>query len=428
MKNNKDFKRYIIFWLSQSVSQLGSKMTSYALILWAYQQTNSALSISLMSFCSFMPYIIVSVFAGPFVDRHKKKNIMAIADSIAAICTIFIFALLISNQLLIWHIYLVNIIVGFMDSFQSPATSIAVGMLIPKEKYEKASGMDSFTRNLVTVSSPMLAAAILSIFGMSGIILIDLITFLLAMLVLLFFIPIKEEKAIISKKKESYIAGFQEGIYFLRRHKAIFYIMVSMALINFFSRITYENILPAMLISRSRGNDITYGIVNAVMGVGGIIGGIIVSLGKMPKNKMKMIYFSAAFSFLLGDIFMGVGRNVYVWSLASLAASVPIPFILAGQQVILYETIPQSMQGRIFSIRNTIQFSTIPIGILLGGLLSDYVFEPFMASHNYIADILGGLVGIGPGSGMAVMFLLTGIMGCIASLIGYSKSIKVNKK
>lgn len=426
MENNKDFNKFIIFWFSQSVSQLGSKMTSYALILWAYHQTNSALSISLMSFCSYLPYIIISIFAGTFVDRHKKKNIMAVSDTIAAVCSLCIFTLLISNQLLIWHIYLVNIIVGFMDSFQSPATSIAVGILIPQGKYEKASGLDSFSRNLVTVSSPMLAAVILSTLGMGGVIVIDLTTFLFAMIVLVFFIPIKEERAISVKKKEPFLAGFHEGIDFLRKHKIIFYIMISMALINFFSRLTYENILSPMLISRSGGDDFAYGVVNAVLGIGGIVGGIIVSLGKMPKDKMKMIYFSAAFSFLVGDILMGVGRNVFVWSIASLAASVLIPFILAGQQVILYETVPRSMQGRIFSIRNTIQFSTVPIGILLGGILADYVFEPFMSSNNIVATLLGRLVGLGPGSGMAVMFLMTGLFGFISSLIGYSKCIKVD--
>ncbi|ABX40841.1 MFS transporter [Lachnoclostridium phytofermentans] len=96
-------------------------------------------------------------------------------------------------------------------------------MLIPKDKYEKASGMDSFSRNLVTVSSPMLAAVILSTFGMGGIILIDLISFLFAVIVLIFFIPIKEERAVSVKKKEPFFAGFQEGIDFLKKHKILFY-------------------------------------------------------------------------------------------------------------------------------------------------------------------------------------------------------------
>ena len=81
---NNNFKRYIIFWLSQALSQLGSSMTGFALILWAYTQNSSAMTVSLMSFFNYMPYIIVSLFAGTFVDNHSKKKIMLISDSIAA--------------------------------------------------------------------------------------------------------------------------------------------------------------------------------------------------------------------------------------------------------------------------------------------------------------------------------------------------------
>lgn len=416
--NERNFRNYIIFWLSQTVSQLGSAMTGYALIIWAYQQTNSALSVSLMSFCSFVPYVIVSIFAGPFIDRHKKKKIMAISDTVAFLCSLGVFMLLISGQLCIWHIYVVNTILGFMGSFQSPATSVAVGLMVPKDKYDKVSGMDSFASNLVTVSAPMLAAVVLSVFKMRGVILIDLCSFLFAITILIFKVQIKEDLSG-NIKDERYFNGFWDGLNFLKQHKGILNIMLSMALINFFSRLTYENILSPMLIARSGGNSIVYGIVSAMLGIGGILGGILVTTKKMPKDKIKMIYYFAAISFLSGDLLMGIGRNVYVWSIAGLAASIPIPFIMAGQRTLLFETVPQSIQGRVFSVRNAIQFSTIPIGIILGGILADYVFEPFMSSQNIVAVILGKVVGNGAGSGMAVMFLCTGVLGFITSMIGY---------
>lgn len=85
---NHNFKKYILFWLSGSVSQLGSAMTSYALILWSYTRTGSAMSVSLMSFFNYLPYIAVSVFAGSFVDRRSKKKIMLASDSLAAACSL----------------------------------------------------------------------------------------------------------------------------------------------------------------------------------------------------------------------------------------------------------------------------------------------------------------------------------------------------
>lgn len=415
---NNNFKRYIIFWLSQAVSQLGSSMTSFALILWAYTQKGSAMTVSLMSFFNYVPYIIVSLFAGTFVDTHSKKMIMLVADSVAAVCSVIIFVLNIGNGLQIWVIYLVNFIIGFMNAFQGPASSVAIGKVVPKEKLEQVSGMNSFSGNLVAVLSPILAAALFGFGGLKLILVIDLCSFVFAFLILLFVLRIPEDSFRKAEKK-SVFAGCAEGFGYLKGHRGIFMIIITMALMNFFSRLTYENILSPMILSRSGNNSVILGVVNALMGIGGVLGGMIVSTGKIKGNSIKMIYISATLSFLLGDIVMGAGRNVIFWSFAGLAASFPIPFINAGQMVILYKEVPQEMQGRIFAVRNALQFSTIPLGILLGGFLADYVFEPFMITGNAFAGILQIIVGEGAGSGMAVMFLCTGILGALFSLISY---------
>ena len=170
---------------------------------------------------------------------------------------------------------------------------------------------------------------------------------------------------------------------------------------------------------RSGNDSFALSIVNALMGIGGIAGGLIVATRRFSKNNVKMIYVSAMLSFLLGDVMMGAGRNVIFWAIAGFAASFPIPFINAGQNVILYQRVPEQIQGRVFAVRNAIQFSTIPLGILLGGFLADYIFEPFMMSKNAVSSVLHVLVGQGAGSGMAVMFLCTGVLGCLFSLVSY---------
>ena len=136
-------------------------------------------------------------------------------------------------------------------------------------------------------------------------------------------------------------------------------------------------------------------------------------------NSAKMIYIPAMLSFLFGDVLMGVGKNIVIWSLAGIAASVPIAFINAGQTVIMYKQVPEEIQGRIFAVRNALQYSTIPVGILLGGFLADCVFEPFMKTDNALTVILHKIVGSGTGSGIAVMFLCTGILGALFSFISY---------
>ena len=205
--------------------------------------------------------------------------------------------------------------------------------------------------------------------------------------------------------------------------------MLTMALVNFFSRLTYENILSPMILARSAGSSMTLGTVNAFMGIGGIAGGIIVSVKKESRRKATAIYVSAALSFLFGDLIMAVGKNVWWWSTAAAAASLPIPFIMANQNAILYRKIPAAMQGRVFAVRNAIQYSTIPVGIILGGYLADHVFEPFMGSGSEFAGLLERFVGSGAGSGMAVMFLCTGICGFAVSLMScFNREIRKLEK
>lgn len=411
---DKNFKKYIVLWLSQSVSGLGSSMTGFALVLWAYGQSRSAMSVSLMSFCNYVPYILLSLFVGGFIDRHRKKTIMLTADSIAAVGSLSVLALFLTGQLAVWHIYIVNVIVGATNAFQQPASAVATGRLVPKDKISNVSGMNSFSQNLITVFNPMLAAFFFAMGGLWLILLIDLASFVLAFCVLLFYISIPEQ--IEAKKHSSPFEGIAQGFTFLREERGILYIMLTMALINFFSRLTYENILSPMILARSAGSSMTLGTVNAFMGIGGIVGGIIVSVKKESSHKATAIYVSVALSFLFGDLLMAVGRNVIWWSAAAVAASLPIPFIMANQNAILYRKIPTAMQGRVFAVRNAIQYSTIPVGIILGGYLADYVFEPLMESGGELASTLEKIVGSGTGSGMAVMFLCTGICGFAISL------------
>ncbi len=419
----KSLKKYIILWLSQSVSGLGSSMTGFALVLWAYGQSRSAMSVSMMLFCNYVPYVILSLFVGSFIDRHHKKAIMLASDSVAAVGSLAVLAFLLMGRLAVWNIYVFNVVAGITNAFQQPASAVAVGRLVPEEKISNVSGMNSFSHNLIVVFSPMLAAFLFAAGGLSIILLVDLASFAFAFCVLLFFITIPEQEP--EKTYSSPFAGIAEGFAFLKKEKGIFYMMLTMALINFFSRLTYENILSPMILSRNSGDSVALGIVNACMGAGGIAGGMIVSVKKESHHKAAAIYVSAALSFLFGDLLMAVGKNVFWWSSAAVCASLPIPFLMANQNAILYQKIPSVMQGRVFAVRNAIQYSTIPVGIILGGYLADYVFEPFMLSGNKMAAMLKILIGDSAGSGMAAMFLCTGICGFTVSMIAcFHREIK----
>lgn len=117
---------------------------------------------------------------------------------------------------------------------------------------------------------------------------------------------------------------------------------------------------------------------------------------------------------------MGIGRTPFVWIFGAFAGNLPIPFLNAAENYLLMSKIPKVIQGRIFSIRGSLQFITMPIGYLAGGLLADKVFKPLMLHSEKARSVLGRVVGVGNGSGMALMFIITGISGFVLSVIAYN--------
>lgn len=267
------------------------------------------------------------------LHRHaQKKTIMLISDSVAAAGSLAVLSFFLAGHLEVWNIYIMNALVGITNAFQQPASAVATGQIVPKDKISNVSGMNSFSHNLIVVFSPMLASFLFATVGLPVILLIDLASFAFAFCVLLFFITIPEQFR--KKERSSPFAGIAEGFAFLKKEKGILYIILTMALINFFSRLTYENILSPMILARSAGNGIALGTVNACMGIGGIIGGIIVSVKKESRHKVAALFLPAASSFLFGDLMMAFGKMFFGGRPPRLPQA--CLFLLAWQISILY--------------------------------------------------------------------------------------------
>lgn len=142
-----ELKDFLILWSTQSISQLGSSMTGFALTLWLYEKTGSSLSTAALTICSYAPYVLMSIFAGALTDRFDKKENNAWLRYIAAICTIIVFILFRTNSLMAWHLYVLNAISGLMNTVQQPAGEVAMTLIMPEKHYQKTSGLRSLSRS-----------------------------------------------------------------------------------------------------------------------------------------------------------------------------------------------------------------------------------------------------------------------------------------
>lgn len=415
-------KTFLILWLGQSLSQFGSAMTSFALIIWAYKKQGTVMSISMLSVCSYLPYAIVSILAGAIIDRFKKKKIMLICETIAFMCSLCAFILMFSGKLEVWHLYIINAVCGFMNAFESPALKVLIKLIVKSENYNRVSGMQSLSSSMSSILTPTLATMIISLFGMDMIFVIDLITYVIGFFSLLFLVKVSHVDVVkkADTDKPNFIRESFEGFSYLNENRGFLYLLFSIAAINYIAGIAFYSVLPAMVLARTSDNEKILGLVTGAIGAGGLIGGFLVTVLKPPKSNVKAIFISGGLSFLLCDLFLGIGQNPFVWILAGFIGNLPIPFFQASENSLLYSKIPTNIQGRIFSILGCLNSITTPIGYLTGGFLADKVFEPLMINSENARYILGNVVGVGKGSGMAIIFIITGILGFTLSVISYN--------
>lgn len=409
-------REFLILWGSQAVSTLGTAMSNYALIVWVYGQKGTASSISLLSVCSLLPSILFSFVAGAIADRWDKKRTMLVTDLCAALGTVTVLSLYLTGSLEIWHLYIINFILSFMNAFQGPASYVSTSLLVPKEQYVRASGLQALSGSIVTILAPAFGSALLAFGGLDAVLVFDLSSFAVAFVILLVFIKIPGIKQEAGEMRESFLKTCMDGIRYLREHAALLRIILFFAFINFIAKMGGYGMMPALILSRTGNNQAALGMVEAAVGIGTLLGSILVTGMKPSRNRVWVIFFSCGISFF-GDIGQSLTHGLPFWIIMAFVSNIPMAFLNANLTTVMRTNVPIEMQGRVFSARDTIQYSTIPIGTFLGGILADYVFEPFMASGTPPQAALSLLFGAGKGSGIAIMFFIVGVVGAATCFI-----------
>lgn len=408
IKTIQEMKTFLLLWVTQSFSGLGSAMTSYALVIWSYSQKGSALLTALLMVSSYAPYVIFSIFAGALSDRWNKKATMLICDSAAALTTVIMLMLLGRGRLEIWHLYVINAVNGLMNTLQQPASEVATTRVLPKQYYQKVGGLKYVSSSLNSIMTPVLATAVMGVGGMGAIVAFDLFTFCSAFFTLAFVIRIPENQEE-KKAGEKLLTSAKKGLAYLKKEQGIFHLILFLAAINLVASV-YNAAFPAMILSREGGSERVLGLVNTVIGITTFTGSILASLMKEPKSRTRVICNCLLFSMSTENFLLALGRTPFLWCLGGFLGWIAIPLMSTNLDAILRLHVPEDMQGRVYSVRNSLQFFTIPVGYFLGGFLVDQVFEPVMALQTKDSALMR-LFGYGKGSGAAFLFFVLAFAG-----------------
>ena len=426
----KSMLNFILVWVGQVVSMLGSTLTGFALMFWAYAITGQVTALALVAFFSFLPQILLSPVAGALVDRWDRKLVMILSDLGAGVSTIAIFLLFLTGNLEIWHLYFTGAFAGAFGAFQFPAYSAATTMMVPKKHYARASGMISMAGSAIGIIAPILAASLIasmpSLFAsMTFIMSIDILSFCFAIGVLLFIpIPTPPESKEGKEAKGSLIEESLFGFKYIFARKGLLGLLIIFMISNMISNLGMIGLVP-MLLSRMNNDPQVLGWVLSIFGVGGLLGGFALTVWGGPKRKIKGVLYSLFISSLIGMGLLSIGVGnitlmITLWMIGAFIAAFVTPTLAGSSQAIWQSKVPPDIQGKVFSARLMIALVATPFGMLMGGPLADHVFEPAMTGGGLLPEIFGPIVGTSAGSGIALMILLAGLIGAIIPVVGYS--------
>ena len=410
-------RSFVVIWIGQVFSLLGTSMSGFGLTVWAYELTGSATALALVGFFFVTPMLIVSPLAGALVDRSNRKFMMMISDLASGIATISILLIYSAGHLQIWHLFVANAFMGAFQAFQWPAFSAAITTMLLKEQYGRANGLMSLSETGPEILAPILAGALLGFIGLGGILAIDLVTLSIAILTLLsVHVP---QPPVTQTGLESRGSLWKESVFglsYILKRPGLLGLQVVFLLGNFFITIAYTLSAP-MILARTGNNELALGTVNSIGAVGGVVGAAVLSAWGGPKRKVHGVLAGWGLIGLLGTVLLGLGRAIPLWTISLFLGSFTNPFLNGSNQTIWQSKVAPDVQGRVFSTRRLIAWLSMPLATLVAGPLADKVLEPAMLPGGSLAPLFGPIVGVGPGAGMSLIILF---MGLIITAIGFS--------
>lgn len=399
-------KAFYTIWSGELVSMVGSAISDFALGIWVYQTTGSVLQFALISLAFVVPRLLFAPLAGVLVDRWNRRIVMIYSDGCHALLMSSVLLLVYSGLLQSWHLYLITALSAIASSFQQPAYQAVIPQLVPPQHLGRANGLVDLGYGLAQLAAPLGGGLLFAWVGLSGIVLLDLLTFFGALAALLIVrvpdLPPREspQKGSQNKWRQEFLAGW----HFIRQDRGLLWLMLYIAATVFLGGFIHVLTPPLIL---TMGDEAMLGLIMTIGGVGMLAGGLIMSVWGGPQPRI--------YGLLIFDLLVVVAMLLAAFqtalpllALAAFLFFISLPISRSSAQGIWQSKVPAHLQGRVFATRDMLAISATPLAYLVAGPLADYLFEPLLRVNGPLAASVGTWIGVGPGRGIALFFLLLG--------------------
>lgn len=409
---------FFILWFGRLVSVVGTRMTDFALGIWVWEQTESATAMAFVALSSQLPRIATTLYAGVIVDQYNRKFLILLGDIVAFFSTLVIGLLLFTENLQVWHIYLLGAFDSSFKRLRGLAYGSSVAMLVPQEQYVRATSMNSVFNYGSNIIAPGLAGLLYPFSGLAGIVAIDLMSFVAAIATLSkVSIPQPSSSEQATPHLGTIGQRFSFGFRYLRQHQGL-QLLLLLSLLFGFAHDLGGTMLEPMILARTDNNTTVLGSIVASAGIGGVLSATLLSIHGGPRKRINSLLIGMMGAGICKTIF-GLAQTPLFWLPAQFASSLNFPLIRSTRSAIWLDEVPPAVQGRVFSARGLSQQLTSAMGTAIAGPLADYLFQPAMQSNGWLAPWLSIFFGTGDGAGFALLYTLSAMGLFLIGVSGY---------
>ena len=419
--DRSSFRRFLIIWIGQFISSIGSGLSGFALGIHVYQQTQTATSFSLIIFCAFVPSIVLRPFGGVLADRFDRRSMMVLGDlgSIAGMGLVL--AALMSGTTALWPIYLGVTVSSVFVALQSPAYKASITDLLPEAQFAKASGMVQLASSAQYLFSPIIAGYLLAVTNIRTVLLIDILTFALAVFAVLAVRQSIRNAAAASTGTPKFLAELVEGWQAIAGNRGVLLLVAVISLVTFYIGFL-QTLLGPMILAFTDAK--TYGTTLSVAAVGMLVSSLFISTAQKSNRHANLLTMGLAGTGLFFAL-TGVSTNITVITAMGFLFFCALPFVNTSADVLIRRNIDNEKQGRVWGIIGVVSQIGFIVSYASAGFLADHVFNPLLVDGGALAGSVGRLIGTGPGRGIALLFLVSGsLVVVLAALTTRMKSIR----
>lgn len=387
---------FIPIWAGQVFSLLGSGLVHFGLIWWMTEKTGSAAVLASASLVGLLPQVFLSPFAGALVDRWNRRWVMVAADGTVALATVGLVILFASGQVQLWHVYVALFIRSLGGAFHWPAMQASTSLMVPKEHLSRIAGANQALNGLIGIGAPPLGALLMSTLPIFQVLAIDILTAGLAILPLLFIAipqPVREDAHLAVTPKTVW-ADVRGGFRYVVSWPGVFTLLLMAAMVNFLLS-PGSAFMPLLVTQHFKGGALQLAWMQSAWGVGVVAGGLLLSAWGGFRRKIITSMLSL----------MGIGVGVLLtgaapawgywiaWS-GMLISGIMNPLTNGPLFALLQSKIEPHMQGRVFTLVNSLASAMMPLGMMIGAPVAEWLGLRSWYLFGGVMCLLMGFIGL----------------------------------